>query len=224
MTNATTDCIEAGPFGAWLQRLRRCLTGDAGMDVPCGDCTGCCTSGYSIQLRQSDTAARAVVPIGLTVEAPGFAPGDRTLPARDDGCCPMLQHGRCSIYVQRPQTCLDYDCRVFAAAGIDAGGTDKAVINRRVRAWRFTYESDDARQAHQAVQAAARFIRERPEALSALGVRAPRSPMGIAVLAIKAHAALLAAAPDTGPMSDIELARKLLAAARIYDDLADRGD
>ena len=51
----------------------------------------------------------------------------------------MLSCGNCTIYAQRPQTCLDYDCRVFAAAGIDAGGADKAVINRRVHEWRFRF-------------------------------------------------------------------------------------
>ncbi|MCC6170827.1 MAG: YkgJ family cysteine cluster protein [Gammaproteobacteria bacterium] len=206
--------FDAGPFGAWLSKLRASLRGDAGMDVPCGDCTGCCTSGYSIQLRRTDGAARALVPSELVVEAPGFAPGDLTLPARDDGTCPMLHSGRCSIYAQRPQTCLDYDCRIFAAAGLDAGGADKAVINRRVRAWRFSYEGEAERRSHDAVRTAARFIRERPEAFSALGVRVPAGPMGIAVLAIKAHAALL---DPAAPADDAGRARAMIAAGRAYD-------
>lgn len=210
------DVVDAGPFGAWLHKLRASLHGDAGMDVPCGDCTGCCTSGYSIQLRRSDVAARALVPAELTVEAPGFAPGDLTVAARDDGTCPMLRAGRCSIYAQRPQTCLDYDCRVFAAAGLDAGGADKAAINTRVRAWRFSYEDEAARRAHEAVRAAARFIRERPEAFSALGVRVPAGPMGIAVFAIKAHAALLDPATPDEP---VQRARALFAAGRAFDQL-----
>lgn len=210
------DAIDAGPFGAWLHRLRASLLGDAGMDVPCGECTGCCTSGYSIQLRQRDAAARALVPAELTVEAPGFAPGDLTVAARADGTCPMLRAGRCSIYAQRPQTCLDYDCRVFAAAGLDAGGADKAVINARVRAWRFSYEDEGARRAHEAVRDAARFIRERPDAFSALGVRVPTGAMGVAVFAIKAHAALLDPAMPEDP---IGRARAMFDAARRFDQL-----
>ncbi|MCP5327468.1 MAG: YkgJ family cysteine cluster protein [Sinobacteraceae bacterium] len=216
MTGPSEQHIDAGPFGAWLSKLHASLRSDTGMAVPCGDCTGCCTSGYSLQIRRSDVAARAVVPIELTVEAAGFAPGDLTLPARDDGSCPMLQRGRCSIYAQRPQTCLDYDCRIFAAAGLDAGGLDKAVINRRVRAWRFLYESEAERRAHEAVRAAAHFIRERPEAFSALGVRVPAGPMGIAVFAIKTHTALLD--PAT-PLNDAGRARAMIAAGRVFDGL-----
>jgi Fe-S-cluster containining protein len=211
--------VDAGSFGRWLRGMRASLLGDAGMDVPCGDCTGCCTSGYSIQLRRSDVAARALVPVELTVEAPGFAPGDLTLPALADGRCPMLEAGRCSIYAQRPQTCLDYDCRVFAAAGIDAGGPDKAAINRRVRAWRFDYEDEAARLAHEAIREAARFIRERPEAFSAHGVRVPAGPMGIAVLALRAHAALL---DPRAPRDDLGRAAAMLAASRASDPQSSR--
>ncbi|MFA6001077.1 MAG: hypothetical protein WC828_03075 [Thermoleophilia bacterium] len=42
-----------------------------------------------------------------------------------DGCCPMLIDGGCSIYEHRPLTCRIYDSRVFAAAGIVAGGDDR---------------------------------------------------------------------------------------------------
>jgi len=209
--------VDAGAFGAWLHKFRDSLQGDSGMDVPCGDCTGCCTSGYSIQLRRSDVAARAQVPVELTVEAPGFASGELTVPARADGTCPMLRAGRCSIYAARPQTCLDYDCRIFAAAGLDAGGADKAAINVRVRAWRFSYEDEAARRAHAAVREAARFVRERPEAFSVIGVRVPAGPMGIAVFAIKAHAALLDPATPDEP---VQRARALFAASRAFDQLA----
>ena len=58
----------------------------------------------------------------------------------EDGSCPMYQSRACSIYAQRPRTCRDYDCRIFSAAGIDAGDGHDA-INERVRAWAFTYES-----------------------------------------------------------------------------------
>ena len=54
----TTPVVAAGPFGDWLRRMRRSLQGDEGMDVPCGDCVGCCVSGYSVQLRPEDHRGR----------------------------------------------------------------------------------------------------------------------------------------------------------------------
>jgi Fe-S-cluster containining protein len=101
--------FSAGPFGAWLAQMRAALRGTQGSSVACGDCTGCCTSGYSLQLRPDDTRALAVIPARLLHEAAGFAAGQQTLAARPDGTCQMLVAGRCSIYADRPQTCLDYD-------------------------------------------------------------------------------------------------------------------
>jgi hypothetical protein len=125
----------------------------------------------------------------------------------------MLQAGKCAIYRDRPQTCLDYDCRIFAAAGIDAGGADKAVINRRVRQWRFSYPSEADRLAHEAVLAAASFIQKKRESFAA--GRVPTAPTGIAVLAIKAHAVFLAA--NLEARSDVDLAAAIMNASREFD-------
>ncbi len=130
----------------------------------------------------------------------------------DDGTCPMLDAGQCTIYHQRPQTCRDYDCRVFAAAGIDAGGDDKHVINERVRAWQFTYPTDDDRRAHDAVQSAAAFIRDRSSSFPR--GRAPTAPTGIAVLAIKVYTIFLDA-PSLG--NEADTARAIVAASREFD-------
>jgi Fe-S-cluster containining protein len=206
--------VDAGEFSFWLAAFSAALRGSSGTEVPCGDCTGCCTSGYSLQLRSTDSAALALIPASLLQRVEGFAAGERTLPARPDGRCRMLDDGRCSIYAARPQTCLDYDCRVFAAAGIAAGGDDKAVINRRVHAWRFSYADESARRAHAAVREAARFLRERRDAFDVIGARVPGGPMGIAVFAVKAHAALLAQPPSRDAAT---LARALVEAARRFD-------
>jgi hypothetical protein len=125
----------------------------------------------------------------------------------------MLHSGKCSIYRDRPQTCLDYDCRIFAAAGIDAGGVDKAVINRRVRQWRFSYPSETDKRVHAAVLAAAEFIQKKRACFGA--GRVPTAPTGIAVLAIKAHAVFLAAGFEA--QSDLEIAAAILEAGRAFD-------
>ena len=205
--------VEAGAFGAWLAQIQAALRGTRGSTVPCGDCTGCCTSGYSLQLRPEDRRALAVIPPELLHETAGFAAGQQTLPARPDGRCTMLIEGRCSIYADRPQTCLDYDCRIFAAAGIDAGGPDKAVINQRVHAWKFDYPTEHERQVHAAVQAAAQFLRGGSR--STHGIRLPATPMGIAVLAIKAHAEFMDVANDS--RDEAALTRAVFEAARAFD-------
>ncbi len=99
----------------------------------------------------------------------------------------MLDDGKCSIYSVRPQTCLDYDCRIFAAAGIDAG-EGKVVINKRVHEWRFSYPERTDELEHAAVRAAAAFIRDKRDSFT---VRVPAGPMGIAVFAIKGYEVFL---------------------------------
>lgn len=132
---------------------------------------------------------------------------------RDDGHCPMFEAGRCSIYAHRPQTCKDYDCRIFAAAGIDAGGPEKRVINERVQAWRFRYRNAGLRRAHEAIRAAAAFIRNRRQSFPE--GRAPASPTGIAVLALKSHGIFLD--PACAPLTDEARARAMIQASREFD-------
>lgn len=205
----TSDIVAAGPFSDWLRRMRRSLKGDEGMDVPCGECVGCCVSGYSVQLRPEDARARAQIPAQLLMSPPGFPAGHLTVQPKPDGLCPMLHAGRCTIYHVRPQTCLDYDCRIFAAAGIDAG---KPIIDRRVREWRFSYPSENDRLEHEAVRAAAAFIREHRDSFS---VRVPTAPMGTAVFAIKSYAVFLD--PDTKAKSPGDIAHAMVEAIRMFD-------
>lgn len=209
---SNTRTVPAGAFGAWLARFRESLRSDIGTDVPCGDCVGCCVSSYFIPVRPKDTAALDAIPAKWLVGAPN-QPGHFMMGYREDGACPMLNAGKCSIYEHRPQTCRDYDCRVFAAAGIDAGGPDKHVINKRVREWRFTYESDADRAAHRAVQAAAAFIRDKRDCFPAS--RAPTSPSGIAVLAAKTYAVFLR--DDIEAKSDTEIALEIIKASGEFD-------
>lgn len=206
--------VAAGPFSDWLRKMRRSLQGNEGMDVPCGDCVGCCVSGYSLQLRAEDHKAAARIPAKFVVSAPGFAKGNLTVRALENGLCPMLDDGKCSIYAVRPQTCLDYDCRIFAAAGIDAGGEDKTVINKRVREWRFSYPERTDELEHAAVRAAATFIRDRRDSFM---VRVPAGPMGIAVFAIKSYEVFLD--PATSAKQEGEVARAIIDAVRAFDSL-----
>jgi hypothetical protein len=204
--------IDAGDFGAWLSQARAALRGSAGSRVPCGDCTGCCTSSYSIEVRPADAAALERIPAASLFRSLGSAAGNWTVRPNQDGTCPMLSCGNCTIYAQRPQTCLDYDCRVFAAAGIDAGGVDKAVINRRVHAWRFRFASDEERRAQLAIQAAATFVRvERAHFPPGY---APLNALGIAALALRVYPVFLPPGPPAGAT---DTARAVVAASAAFD-------
>jgi len=146
--------IDAGAFSQWLAEMRAVLRGERDADVPCGDCVGCCVSSYPILLRLGDKLAREQVPEERLI-GPARA-GERWLMGyRDDGSCPFLLEHRCSIYTDRPQTCRDYDCRIYAAAGLVPDGS-RPVIAARVRAWKFDYASDQDRREAQAVSQAAR--------------------------------------------------------------------
>lgn len=214
MQRAATESahpLPAGAFGAWLKSARASLQGEGGSDVPCGDCVGCCVSSYFIPLRPRDTAALDEIPAKFLSAAQPR--GHWMMGYREDGTCPMLRDRKCSIYAHRPQTCRDYDCRIFAAAGMEAGGSDKSVINERVRAWRFTYADENDRAAHRAVAAAATFIREKREHFP--GGRAPTAPTGIAVLAVKVYELFLDEAAERRDAG--ELAADVVAMARAFD-------
>lgn len=181
------DPLPAGNFSAWLRAMREALSGDGGMDVACGDCRGCCTSSYYIKVRASEHAALARIGESNLEREP--APdGSRLMGFRENGHCLMLQDRTCSIYSDRPETCRAYDCRVYAAAGMDAG-EGKHEINARVARWRFEFPTDLDRQEQRAVQAVASHLRQHPVRFP--GGRIPSRPSEIAVLAVKAYTVFL---------------------------------
>ena len=200
--------VAAGEFGAWLRQMQAVLRGQAGIDVPCGDCRGCCVSGYPVVLREADAAVAAQVPPQHVTLSHGL----RYMTARPDGTCPMLQAGDCSVYALRPQTCRDYDCRVFAAAGVVPGGPQRRVINQRVAGWRFDYADASQRQAHQAVRDAAAFIQRL--AGTPLAPQWSAAPTAVAVLALKVWP--LFQTPAAG-WEDAQLATAVAAAALGFD-------
>jgi hypothetical protein len=70
----------------------------------------------------------------------------------------MLGEAGCSIYAHRPRACRVYDCRVFVATGVEIDEPAKAAVDRRVRRWRFSYESPDAERLHNATRSAAAYL------------------------------------------------------------------
>jgi hypothetical protein len=202
-TGGVTDerDIPAGGFSAWLQAMQRALHGEAEADVPCGGCTACCRSSQFIHIEPDETEALARIPSALLFPAPRLPLGHVVMGYDQQGRCPMLVDDRCSIYEHRPRTCRTYDCRVLPAAGLDPGGDDSPVA-RRARRWRFDHPTELDAVEHAAVEAAARFIRDRDDLLPERA--RPGSPVQLAVLAVDAHDAFLHRDGDTGRVTVIE--------------------
>jgi Fe-S-cluster containining protein len=201
-----------------LRRARDALLTDGGTDVDCGECVGCCTSSYFIHIRPEEGDVLSRIAKDIPVAAPGLPKGHVLLGYDKKGICPMLVEGTCSIYEHRPLTCRQYDCRIFAAAGIAAGGDDKARINEPVRRWRFSYPTKGDCDEHQAVQAAATFIRGHAECFP--GGRTPSDPSQLAILALKAYRVFIVEggdAPAAVAGADIAIADAVVAACREFD-------
>jgi Fe-S-cluster containining protein len=177
--------LAAGDFSAWLAGMRRALRGEGGSEVPCGGCTACCTSSQFIHVGPDEADTLAHIPAELLFPAPRLPAGNVLLGYDENGHCPMLIDGACSIYEHRPRTCRTYDCRVFPATGVEPD-EDQVRIARQARRWRFSFPAEVDRVEHDAVRAAARFVREHGDLLPDDVVPAPNATQR-AVLAIRRH-------------------------------------
>jgi hypothetical protein len=181
--------LTAGGFSDWLTQMQRALRGEGESDVPCGSCTGCCTSSQFVHIEPDEADALAHIPAELLFPAPRLPSGHVLMGYDENGHCPMLVDGGCSIYEHRPRTCRTYDCRIFAAAAVDVDDPAQAAIAARVRRWRFEHPSDLDRVQHDAVRAAAVFIREHPSDLP--DGASPVNATQHALLAIRMHEGFL---------------------------------
>jgi Fe-S-cluster containining protein len=189
--------LPAGEFSAWLHGMDSALRRERGSEVPCGDCTACCTSSQFVPIGPDETETLSRIPNELLFPAPRMPLGHFLLGYDEHGRCPMLVDGKCSIYEHRPETCRTYDCRVFSAAGIEIEDDDQALIAQRVRRWRFDFPNDVDRDEHHAVWAAAHFLQEH-ESLLREGPT-PTTPTQLAVLAVEVHGAFLGHHEGSGP-------------------------
>jgi uncharacterized protein len=206
--------LPAGNFSEWLRDMRVALSSRGGMDVACGDCRGCCVSSYYVKIRAGETAAMARIGAANLEPGPPGDPDARLMGYQANGHCLMLRDGNCSIYSDRPETCRSYDCRVFTAAGMNAG-PDKPVINQRVARWRFDYPADCDRAEHRAVTAAANYLRQHPVRFP--GGYVPSRPSEVAVLAVKAYTVFL-----DPPASDAAISAAIRQAVREFDGASPR--
>jgi Fe-S-cluster containining protein len=152
----------AGAFSAWVRdtrRVRRLELAEA--DVPCGTCTACCVSSLFVHVEPDEAATLARIPKKLLFPAPGLPNGHVLMGHDERGHCPMFVDGGCSIYEDRPRTCRDFDCRVFAATGIspNMSGAQGAIVER-VRTWKFDVPTAADRKKMAAVHEAGVFLQK----------------------------------------------------------------
>jgi uncharacterized protein len=183
--------ISAGNFGTWVDELRAALRGEASTNVPCGDCTACCTASQFIHIGPDEADTLAHIPKELLFPAPRLPLGNVLMGYDERGHCPMLIDNACSIYQHRPRTCRTYDCRIFKAAEVALDGeASKILISHRAEQWQFAYPSPEDRVRHEAVRVAAVFLRAHTSELPPDFV--PPNPTQLAVLAFRIHDAFLA--------------------------------
>lgn len=212
------EAIPAGDFSSWLREIRKSLLGGDGVDVACGECVGCCISSYFIHVSPQEKETLYRIPKEVLFPAPGQINGNFLMGYDQAGLCPMLKDSKCEIYDHRPQTCREFDCRVFAAAGIPAGGEEKTIINQRVERWSFSYPDDKNSEEHLAVKAAAMFIRSRARYFP--GGQVPDNPIKLAILAIKSYDVFIGrnCVEETQDVSSfVRIASEIVEACRRFD-------
>jgi Fe-S-cluster containining protein len=203
--DADEEPVAAGELADWLARARTAIREGTDADVPCGSCTACCTAAQFVHIGPDETDTLARIPAGWRVPAPGLPPGHVVLGYDERGHCPMLVEGACSIYEHRPRTCRVYDCRVFPAAGVAPGDHQPAIAARAAR-WRFSFDSPSSRQEHEAVRAAAVWLRAHPDA--APDGRPLGAPPQLAAAAVEAHRAFLGDPRPDAAAVRVELSRR----------------
>ncbi len=192
--------LAAGNFADWLHDTRSALAVNGEADVPCGECNACCRSGYFIHVGLEESEARAHIPEELLFAAPGRSRGTLLMGYDENGHCPMLVDGACSIYEVRPQACRNYDCRVFAAAKISVGDNDKPLVALQASRWTFDYSAEVDRVKHSAVALAADFVDRHIESLFGA---TPGNSTQVAIFALKVYDVFLELADESREVAPI---------------------
>jgi Fe-S-cluster containining protein len=178
--------IPAGRFSAWLHLTRNAQQlKNVGANVPCGECNACCRSSMFIHIKPEETESLKRIPKQLLFPVPGLPRGHLLMGYDENGCCPMLVNNKCSIYQYRPETCRDYDCRIFSATGIPLDDRAQASIAAQVKAWRFEYPNELDHHEQAAVRATAVFLQKNSALFPPNTL--PLNPVQLALMAVKVY-------------------------------------
>ncbi len=189
MTPSDGEMLDAGDFRTWMGEMEAAMRGRGESEVACGSCTACCTSSQFILVEPDETRALKRIPSVLLFPAPRMPKGYMLMGYDKRGHCPMLIDNRCSIYGDRPRTCRTYDCRIFPASGVANDDPGKDGIAERAIRWRFSYADPADLVFHEAIKAAAEFVRSHRDQLVPDAV--PHTSTQLAVLAFQIHDAFV---------------------------------
>lgn len=167
-----------------------------------------------IHIKPEETRTRQRIPRALLFAAPGLPKGHVLMGYNNKGECPMLIDGKCSIYEDRPQTCRDYDCRIFPATGIATSEQTQNDIAQRTKSWVFTYESEGSRAEHATLKAAAAFLQQNVDLFPARSLPTHQGPLAaLAVRIYRVFAALTAKTHDgEAALPDVQIAQAIMKA------------
>jgi Fe-S-cluster containining protein len=165
-----------------------------------------------IHIRPEETQTLRRIPRALLFPAPGLPKGHVLMGYGDQGQCPMFVNNQCSIYEDRPQTCRDYDCRVFAATGVLVDAETQPEIARRVQEWAFTYAAEEGREKDRSVKAAAAFLTKNKDLFPSGSL--PGYPVQLAALAVRVRRVISQMSArdhrDKAPLGDAAIASGIL--------------
>ena len=188
MNNSNTAKLQAGDFALWLEKIEQIGNYFQGMEVPCGSCRACCTSSLFIQIKPDEKEALLKIPDELLFPAPGLPEGNVLLGFDEHGHCPMFVDNECSIYEHRPQTCRDFDCRIFPATGISESAERPLIVEQSNR-WQFEFSDQNDRETINALRDTAHFLMDYSNYFPENFV--PQNSTQLAALAIKLYKAFL---------------------------------
>jgi Fe-S-cluster containining protein len=167
-----------------------------------------------IHIKPEETQTLRRIPRALLFPAPGLPKGHVLMGYNDQGQCPMLIDNQCSIYEDRPQTCRDYDCRIFSATGISVDPRTQPEIAQRVKEWVFNFEDKESRDENRILKETAAFLDKNRELFPPWSI--PSNPVQLAVLAVRIYrlfSGLMAQRrQDASGLSDAAIADAILIA------------
>ena len=198
----------AGDFSVWLRQTEKSYKNRTyDVNVPCGECTACCRSSLFIHIKPEETVTLKHIPKGLLFPAPGLPKGTLLMGYNENGHCPMFQNNKCSIYEVRPQTCRQFDCRIFPATKIEMDESHAAIMEQAKR-WYFNMHGDTDQLESSAVLQAAQFLRDQSSLFPNKAL--PSNPSQLALLAIKVHKIFLDLKKESKKIADVEIAKRIL--------------